>query len=221
MGNINSVRYNRARFGDDFTTNYVDFGAGGLVTYAGAALRSLNLRPGIIQKASKLLGKPTEVYRGANVGYSMPIWDAGANADEELYFRMRIPVRWNGATDPQVGICMCLSAAETVGDYFKFQLSWQVSGAGAVMGETVSSVVSEQRVLTGREDAYDVYFVFFNIDWDDATNPLVAGNMLQARLRRVDATDPDVSNEIMVWDWTSIWPVSRDYGTWSVNVNAT
>jgi hypothetical protein len=148
----------------------------------------------------------------------MPIYNSD---DEELFFRCRIPFRWDGTTDPQFGMCVSLSAGETVGDYFKFQLGWQVSAKGNVISETVSTSVSEQIVITGRNDAYDTYFIFFNFDANDVSNPLEAGNMLQARIRRIDATDPDVSNEIIIWDWAAIWAVDKAYSAWAVSVNDT
>jgi hypothetical protein len=132
---------------------------------------------------------------------------------------MRIPGRWDGTTDPQVGVCVTLSAGEDVGDKFKFALNWQTTAEGNVMGTTTSVCYSEQTVLASRNDAYDTYFVFFTFDADDATNPILAGRMLQACLTRVAATANEVSNEIIVWDWISMWSVDKMFPVWSTEAN--
>ena len=43
---------------------------------------------------------PTQVERGLFKGYSMPIWSTPANQYEELLFRIRVPFRWDGVTNP-------------------------------------------------------------------------------------------------------------------------
>lgn len=192
-----------------------------MINWDGTYDKKLTLRPTLTQTTSKVGGTPTQVSRGLNIGYSLPIWSNPAAINEELYWRMRIPSRWCGDEDPQFGICVTLSAGEDVGDKFKFQLEWQTSAAGNILGTTTSSVTSEQTVLTSRNDAYDIYFMFFNIDYDDVNNSIVQGDMLQARLRRIAASSSEVSNEIIVWDWATMWSVDKVYGNWSVESNAT
>lgn len=204
---------------DSSGSTVIQHNTNGNVKWASPNLRTLNLRPGLVEKSSKSSGTPTQVYRGCNTGYSIPVWSTPVNADEELYWRMRIPVRWDGTTDPQFGVCVTLAAGEDVGDKFKLQLEWQTSAKGNVMGTTTSSVVSEQTILTGRNDAYDTYFVFFTFDADNVTNPIIAGEMLQGRVRRIAASSLEVTGEVIVWDWSAIWPVDKVYGDWSVSAN--
>jgi hypothetical protein len=177
----------------------------------------LTLRPSLVDQRTKINdNKPTEISRGCNIGYSFPIFN---NDNEELFFRMRIPIRWDGTTDPQFGICVTLAGGEDVNDKFKFQLEWQTTNKGNVMGTTTSICTSEQTVLAARNDAYDTYFIFFTLDASDANNPISAGEMLQGRLRRISASSNEVSNEIIVWDWASMWKVGKLYGAWSVETN--
>jgi hypothetical protein len=89
------------------------------------------------------------------------------------------------------------------------------------MGTTTSSAVSEQTVLTGRNEAYDTYFIFFTLDADDANNHIVNGHMLQARLRRIAASSSEVSNEIIAWDWATTWCVDKMFPVWSTESNDT
>ena len=180
---------------------------------------ALNIRPVLTQTTAKASGTPTQTSRGLNIGYSLPIWNA---SDEELYWRTMIPGRWDRTTDPQFGACVSMMrvGGEDVGDKFKFQLEWQTTTASSVMGTTTSNCVSEQTVLTGRNAQHDVYFIFFTLNADDGTNPIVAGNMLQARLRRIAASANDCTGEIAVWDWTTIWPVDRMFTAWVNKENA-
>jgi len=207
-------------FGDD--TNYANFSDTlGQITWAGTYLKKLTLRPVLIQTAAKLAGEPTQVYSGCNVGYSLYKWAASPTAasQQELYWRLIIPARYNGVTDPQFRMCVTLAAGEDVGDKFKFQLEWQTTNKGNVIGTTTSTCFSEQTILTGRNDAGDTYFVFFTLDQNDATNPITAGEMLQARVRLVAASSSEVSGEIVIWDWSSVWAVDKVYGAWSVETN--
>jgi len=214
---------NNTLIGDGGITNYNKFDSGGYQTMYGSAQGKLTLRPNLIQKASKFLGVPTEVYRGCNVGYSFPIWNSGGNSNEELYFRMRIPNRWDGTTDPQFGVMTTITGAEDVGDKYKFQLEWQTTSCGGdtVMGTTTSNTVNEQTIITGGAAAYTAYCVFFTLDADDSTNPIVAGEMLQGRIRRIAASANEVTNEVIIWDWVTMWKTSKVFGTWSVEANVT
>ena len=182
------------------------------------AIGGLHIRADLIQKVSKQLGDPTEVYRGCNIGYSFPVWDSD---DEELYYRVIVPNRWDGTTDPQFEIVTTLMGTEDVGDKFKFQFEWQVTaGIGtSLMGETTSSAVSEQTVITSGTQAYSTYRLYFNLDADDATNPIVAHNMLHGRLRRIAASSSSVTAEVAVWDWASCWKTNKIYDAWVAEEN--
>lgn len=199
--------------------NYLSVGATGLITMAGTGIGKLNLRPSIVQSRAKISdNKPTEVTRGCNVGHSFPIYNSDG---EELFFRMRIPARWDGTTDPQFGVLCTLTGAEDIGDKFRFQLEWQttVCGGTAVMGTTTSSCVSEQTIISGGTDAHTGYCLWFTMDADDGTNPIAVGEMLQGRLRRIAASSSEVTAEIAVWDWTTTWAVNKMYPVWVVDEN--
>ena len=182
------------------------------------AVGGLHIRSGIIQKASKQLGTPTEIYKGCNVGYSFPVYDSD---DEELFFRMLIPSRWDGTTDPQFEVLTTIMGIEDIGDKYKFQFEWQITGydGTSTMGETTSNCVSEQTVISGGTAAYSAYRIVFTLDADDATNPLENHDMLQCRLRRIAASANEVTAEIGVWDWATYWKTNKIYNTHSVHEN--
>jgi hypothetical protein len=117
---------------------------------------------------------------------------------------------------------MCtITGAEDVGDKFKFQLEWQTTqcGGDTVMGTTTSNCVSEQTIVTGGAAAHTAYCVFFTLDASDVTNPIVAGEMLQGRLRRIAASSSPVTNEIAVWDWAVRWKTNKMFNLYSVEEN--
>lgn len=90
MGNVNDIRASNARFGPDFTTNYLDISAGVAQMY-GSAQRKLTVRPNVNMGIIGVKAKPTAVEVGAFQSFSMPVWDAGANVDEQLFWRTRCP----------------------------------------------------------------------------------------------------------------------------------
>lgn len=199
-------------------TNYTEFGGAGCnLYYAGDCLKYITSRPALVNSQTKISdNKPTEVYRGCNVGYSFPIF---AGDDEELYCKLRVPARWDGVTNPEFFVVCTLTGNEDVGDKFKFQFEWQVSHKGNVMGTTTSAAYSEQTILTGRTAAHNIYTIVFTLDADDVNNTIVGGYMMQGRLRRVASSGTEVSNEIAVWDWAAKWPLDKAYGIWSTSSN--
>jgi len=51
----------------------------------------LTIRPTLNQARISAVSKPTAVFLGCFQGYSMPIWNDGANVEEELYYRLDVP----------------------------------------------------------------------------------------------------------------------------------
>lgn len=217
-----TINFNKVQVGS--TNNYAEVGTSGLVTLYGTGQGSLKIRPTMVLTEAGRANVPTEVIRGANVGYSFAVWAAAPPPlpDEELYTRVYVPNRWNGTDDPQVGILVSTSGAEDVGDKFKFQLSWCTTAQGSgtdTVGTTTSDTTSEITIKTGGTAAYSAYDMWFTLDADDANNPIVKGCMLQYRLRRVTATDHEVTAEPVCWDWVTHWRVNKMYGSWAVETN--
>lgn len=169
--------------------------------------RHLTFRPEVNVDEIKKQLVPDQANIGIFFGYSIPVW----NSDhEELHFRHEVPGRWNEASDVTFRIQAALASAEDVGDNFKFELSWECASQGSTIPLTQHDAYTEQAVLTGRSAQYDIYDLAFTIDWDIATPVcLVVGDMIGMRLRRVDATNPDISGEIIVLDWTMKYKVNK------------
>lgn len=187
--------------------------------------KSLSLRPFMILTVAGRANEPTELIRGTNIGYEMAIWAAAPPPapDQELYFKMYVPKRWDGTTDPQLGILSSIGiGAEDVGDKYKFQFSWCTTNQGSgtdVVGTSVTSTTSEITVKAGGVAAYSAYDMWFVLDSDNATNPITAGCMLTGRIRRVVASANEVTNEPVLWDWVTLWKRDKFGGPYSVETN--
>lgn len=180
--------------------NQLTISDGGVITMAGTAKRVLILRAEIDYTAQIAHTKPTQVAVGVFKGFSFPVYAAD---NEELFFRETVPERWDGASDIIFHVKVALAGGEDVGDNFKFQLSWEHSVGEVVIPATSNDVPVEQAVLTGRNAQYDEYDLTFTIDHDidGVDNEIKSHELLAARLRRIDATNPDVTNEIIVLNW--------------------
>lgn len=140
---------------------------------------------------AQALGKPTAVTVGANSGFSMPIYNSD---NEELFFTLKIPRRWDGTTDPVVTVLAHLGNTEDVGDKFQFQLSYVCNGTTGVLSATTNDVPVETTVVTDRAAQYDTYAINFTLD----DTKIATGCEFKARLRRIAASGSEVSNEIIV-----------------------
>ena len=185
-------------FGD--ASNNLQISAGGTLTLAGTAKKWLAIRPDLDYTVITAQGKPTQVVVGVFHGYSMPVYIAGQN--EELFFNIHVPGRWDGASNPIVHLLVALAGAEDVDDNFKFQISWEHLTEGDVIPVTSHDVEVEQAVLTDRNAQYSTYELQFTLDYDvDDPDNLADHDDLAFRLRRIDATNPDVTSDIIVLDY--------------------
>lgn len=181
--------------------NYAYINSDGNLVLFGKAKRLLTFRPEINQDEVRKRGVPEAVQVGVFFGYSMPVYTA--ENLEELFFKQRVPYRWDGVYNPNARIKVALAGAEGVDDNFKFQLSWEHSADGDIVPATSNDVEVEQTVLAGRNAQYSSYELDFIIDYDidGPGSEIVAGELLGARLRRITASAPEVANEIIVLDW--------------------
>lgn len=155
-------------------------------------------------------GYPTQINRGLFKGYSMPIWSTPADQYEELVFRIRVPFRWTGVDNPFFCAITALTGAEDIGDKYKFELAWASGDVGAVLPDTATeTVTSEVTITDGSEGRAEI--IIFEID----ATTLVAGQNWQGRLRRIDASSDEVSNEIAIYHWCFRWYMNK-FGTASV-----
>ena len=195
-----------SRFGDQ-ATNYLEISSTGAVSLVGSAKKWLAVRPDLDYTTITAQGKPTQVVVGVFHGFSMPIYN---NDNEELFFNLNVPGRWDEASDIIVHLLVALSGAEDIGDYLKFQLSWEHLTEEEIIPVTSHDVEVEQAVLAGRVAQYSTYELQFTLDYDiDDPDNVADHDELAMRLRRIDATNPDVTNEIIVLDYHVEFQVNK------------
>lgn len=149
-------------------------------------------------------GVPTQVERGLFKGYSFPIWADPAHINEELSFRLRVPHRWDGTTNPWFVAFSSIVAAEDIGDKYKFQIEWQSKDVGFVIPDTVQETLTCEVTLTNGS-AYFATIITFELN----ATTIVKGQNLQFRLRRIAATSSEITAEPAVWHWDTRWKMNR------------
>lgn len=164
--------------------------------------------PFLDENTANVAGKPTLVTRGLCKGYSLPEYTNG----EELFFRTRVPHNWDGTTNPWFVVITSISAAEDVGDLYKFQLEWVSGDILNVIPDTITETLTDE-ITVANGTAHYAEIVVFELD----ASTLVSGQCLQMRLRRVEPSVPldSVSNEIIVWHWDMRWKIDK-LGTTSI-----
>ena len=195
-------------FGDDTDNLTIN---DGVVSLNGAAKRSLTIRAGIDYVAQIAHAKPTQVTVGLAKGYSMPIYAAD---NEELFFSSKVPYRWDLISNISFRTFVAISAAEDVGDKFKFQFSWENNIYGEPIKTTIKDVEIEQAVLVDRNEQYDIYLMIFDIDYDayGVGNEITSLNIINGRLRRIAAAEPQITGEVIILDWYMVYNVDKMFG---------
>ena len=194
------------KFGD--ADNYFQIGSDGVVSLVGTAKRDLTLRASIDYVPIIALTKPTQIAVGIFRGFSMPIWNDGVNSNEQLFFNENVPGRWDGASDIKFHVLVALASAETAGETFKFQFSWNQVGETEVIPATTNGPTDEIIVVDGTQ--YATYMLEFTIDYNiDAEDLIIPHDDLVGRLRRVASTGDEVDGEVIVLDWHTHYQVDK------------
>lgn len=161
----------------------------------------LAMRPAFVAGRTAT-GVPTSVFLGVYAGYSMPIWTSPNDQYEELFWRLAVPGRWDGVADVTYYLVVCLSAAETLGDDFRFQLSWSnTNGTVGVINATTVDVTADGDCSVGHTAAYSVFKLSYTIDVSAGPISVVAASdVLAGRVRRVASGGTEISGEVIVLD---------------------
>lgn len=157
--------------------------------------------PFLDENKSNVQGKPTLINRGVFSGYSLPVWSSD---QEELYFRMRVPFRWDGTTAPFFCAITSITGAEDIGDKYKLQLEWAAEDVEHVIPDAAHETLTHEITVADGTAFYSEILLF---EFTPAT--LVSGQNLQARLRRIASAAPAVTAEIAVWHWCTRWKMNK------------
>jgi len=171
----------------------------------GNPLGALTLRAEVNVDEIKKQATVDQVQVGVFFGYSLPIYAAD---NEELYFRENVPGRWDGKSNITFHVLCCLASAETAGETFKFQLSWEKTSETEVVPVTTHDITDEVIVVDGTQ--YATYEMSFTLDYDvDTPDNVEAHDLLACRLRRVASTGDEVDGEVIVLDWHTHYVVNK------------
>jgi hypothetical protein len=162
---------------------------GGNITDAfvlsGDGLIYLSFRPAIDQVIIQNKIKPVMVYRGATRGFTMPIWNAVGNADEQIFAtEPRVPSRWDGVSDIVVIITGYLDTANNA-KRFGLEVGWQSVTPGVdVVGTSINT--DNTQVLTGNWAQYESFSASVTLNYDVApANPILVKDCMGLRIRRI------------------------------------
>ena len=163
------------------------------ITLTGDARSWIEFRPDLDPTKLAVNAKPTMVERGIAVGYSLPLYAA----DEELFYQICVPNRWDNASDIHVHLHAWIDTAQNeAADAVNLTLEWEHFTVGDVVPVTNNSVTTE--VVTGIASQYMVYQFNFTIDYDiDAGDPILADDEIEFRLFRT-ASSHEIAGEIVI-----------------------
>ena len=167
----------------------------GPITMSGNGLVYIELQPDLDYATLIATGKPTQVTRGVYNGFSLPLYAA----NEELFFTICIPSRWDGISDIKAHADCWLSLAEDTRN-FNLQLNrMHYTPNSDIVPNTLHDV--EVQTATGVSAAqYQSYrpdfTIYYNVDTPD---DVVSEDILGLRLRRIAVTEGvECAGEIVI-----------------------
>lgn len=140
----------------------------------------LEFRPELDFDIIKKNAVPLSYERGIFTGFELPIW---ADDNQELFFELCVPNRWDGITSIHVHMDMFLIEAQDDGDAFKLQIVYEHYDAGVDIVPNTSTPV-EIETETGASAAFQSFPVHFEVPAGD----MLCDDILAFRLRRIDVT---------------------------------
>lgn len=160
---------------------------------SGSQKQTMEFRPTL--HYTRILGttKPTRVTRGIVEGFSMPLYIA----DEELYFDLHVPSRYDGASDIMVHVHGYLDTANTNKD-FQLQLEWEHATFPIdAIPDTDNNVAVD--TATGTASQYQTFSIVFTVDYDiDGGDTVTSADCLYFRLRRIATGGDEIAGEFVV-----------------------
>jgi len=149
-------------------------------------------------------GSPTTVQIAAGggifKGFSLPVWNAEGNQNEELYFTICPPDRWDGEHDPVVELIVALSAANEAGNTYQINLDWEkVTPNDEAVPATTQSVIAQRYTLSNTQ--YYCYRDWFVLDYDvDPADPISVEDDLSLRIRlgSIGGQYTDLKGELII-----------------------
>lgn len=183
-------------------TDYID-----VLSRACATSAKLTMRPTLVAGRVGANTKPTPVTVGAHAGYSLPIFN---NDAEDLFFRDRVPGRWDGASNIICMVKCCLVATQSggVNKYFKLQLSWENQPSAGVITASTHDLTNNVECVVN-EAQYTLHYPTFTIPYNSFSPNIAASDHLGLRLFRIAADGTAIADEVIVLDVLLTYDVNK------------
>jgi len=174
------------------------------IVLASDGLVWIELRPDLEASKIAMTTKPTTIIRGATHGYSLPV----GGVDEELYYDICVPGRWDGESDIVIEADAWLDTAQDHAlDAVKLQVEWQQIGDGDEVPVTFTTVTDE--VVTGIVNQFTCIKFEFVIDYDVVgADPIQGDDTIFFHLTRI-ASSQEIDGEPVIYHVS----VDRKYRT--------
>lgn len=158
---------------------------------------SIALRPDIDTIALKQEDKPTPENLGIVRGWSFPIFN---NDDEEIFFRMKVPRRWDGESNITFKVCCYIPETSQSGNIFNMSLDYFWLNCGDVI--TDSSYTTSYETICNSDLGNKTYYLPINIQYDIAGigNEISDSDTMFMRLYRTAASSNEITGEVVIVD---------------------
>lgn len=120
---------------------------------------------------------PVSYERGIFTGFELPIYAAD---DQELFFEICVPDRWDGISTTHVHLDCFLIDAQDAGDAFNLQIAYEHYDAGTDVVPATSTLLPVE-TPTGASAAFQSFHVHFDVPAGD----MLGDDILAFRLRRI------------------------------------
>jgi len=138
----------------------------------------------------------------------LPVWNAGVNANEELYFLVCVPDRWDGEHDILVHVTSALLNANEQGHTYQLDMNWEKVTPNIEVVPVAFHSVSAQRYNLSNLQYY-CYRDYFVLDYDaPANDPILADDVLALRIRlgSVGGQYVDLDGELLILEVSVLFP---------------
>lgn len=143
-------------------------------------------------------GVPTIRTVGIEKGYSLPIWDAGPNYAERLFYNIKVPADWDGNSDIMIHVACMLDNANA-NKKFQLRLEWWHYTPGVDRVTAGDYDVDVETTTGGADPQYQSHNVIFRINYDqNPAGAIEAGDILVIRFSRIAATADEIAGEVVI-----------------------
>jgi hypothetical protein len=144
-------------------------------------------------------GIPTDAQAGIFNGYSLPV--CNSQDDEELYFLMYVPDRWDEESNILVRTKVWTSGNES-NNLYELQVAWDKVTPNVVEAIPTGAPYTVNKTRTVYSElTYACYLDYFVLDYDiEPTDPIIADDTIALRIRRIDTGSDNLSGELVLFE---------------------